>query len=290
MNSTENKTERYAILGFPLEHSVSPKIHNRAFNDYGMNAHYGKKAVHPDEFDQVIPRLKKENWRGFNVTIPFKERILPFLDWIEETAKAIGAVNTIKVENGRWLGFNTDWSGFLRPIQEELPEFRRCLVLGAGGAARAVAFALVKEVKPEVLMIANRTKKRADALANELRKFGTCEIKTATPDSLEKTGEQLFDLIVNTTSVGMGDLKDQLVVEPAHFAHTKTLVYDLVYKPPLTLFLQHAQHAGLRTINGFPMLIYQAEEAFKIWTGKPYLPETLKALFQELGVEQESGG
>ena len=290
MNSTENKTERYAILGFPLEHSVSPKIHNRAFNDYGMNAHYGKKAVHPDEFDQVIPRLKKENWRGFNVTIPFKERILPFLDWIEETAKAIGAVNTIKVENGRWLGFNTDWSGFLRPIREELPEFRRCLVLGAGGAARAVTFALVKEVKPELLMIANRTKERADTLSDELRKFGTREIKTATPDSLEKTGEQLFDLIVNTTSVGMGDLKDQLVVEPAHFAHTKTLVYDLVYKPPLTLFLQHAQHAGLRTINGFPMLIYQAEEAFRIWTGKPYLPETLKVLFQELGLEQGSGG
>ncbi len=280
MSVSNAQTARYGIIGYPLEHSVSPILHNRAFRDYGMNARYEKVPIAPETFEAHIARMKREDWRGFNVTIPFKERILPLLDWVEETAQAIGAVNTVKCEGSRWLGFNTDWLGFLRPVASDLSDFKRCLILGAGGAARAVAFALVKKGAADVLLIANRTKARAEKLARDLRLHGTKTIEATDLETLKNNPAKNFDLIVNTTSLGMNDPGAPLIIDPEPLAHAQTLVYDLIYKPPQTALLLRAKKLGLRTLNGYPMLIYQAEEAFKIWTGKPYLSATVQELLQ----------
>ncbi len=269
---------RYAILGYPLEHSVSPLLHNRAFKDYGMRAVYQKLAVPPQEFEREIAKIKKEDWQGFNVTIPYKERIIPFLDWIDETARAIGAVNTIKCEAGRWLGFNTDWLGFLRPLAGDLARIKRCLVLGAGGAARAVTFGLIVKGEVSSLTVANRSLQRAQQLIGDLKAHTSLPLQAIGLQEVASFKEPPFDLIVNTTSVGMNDDQDRLICDPRPLAHAQTIVYDLVYKPPETAFLRRARSAGLRALNGYPMLVYQADEAFKIWTGKPYKSSTLQAL------------
>ena len=283
--TTETITQHFAILGFPLSHSISPKIHNLAFRDYGIKAVYGKIEIDPQNFASAVHRLKTEDWQGFNVTIPFKESILAYLDHIDPTAKAIGAVNTIKIEQGKWLGFNTDWKGFLRPIEAELPSLKRCLLIGAGGAARAVAFALIQTANVQTLVIANRTKIRAEKLIESLHQFKNLNYSAMNLKEIYKN-KQPFDLIVNTTSVGFGKQKDQMPLNPQKFGSRQTIVYDLIYNPAKTEFLQAAHSLGLRTMNGLSMLIYQAEEAFKIWTGKPFKPETVKGLFKELASEK----
>jgi len=280
-NNSVPKIKRFAIIGFPLQHSVSPRLHNRAFKDYGMKATYEKMPIPPEEFEARILQLKREDWGGFNVTIPFKERIIPLLDGVEKTARAIGAVNTIKCDRGRWLGFNTDWLGFLRPIEWKLDDFKHCLILGAGGAARAVAFALIRLKNVKSLIIANRTMHRAELLVNDLQRFGsTASISAAHLNSLMPFSQQKFDLIVNSTSVGMNDPLATPVIDPKPLAHSKTLIYDLIYKPPETGLLKRAKKLGLRTLNGYAMLVHQANAAFEIWTGKPYLPVTLKSLLR----------
>ncbi len=269
---------RYAILGYPLEHSVSPLLHNRAFKDYGMRAVYQKLPVSPQEFEREITKIKREDWQGFNVTIPYKERIISFLDWIDETARAIGAVNTIKCKAGRWLGFNTDWLGFLRPLAEDLARIKRCLVLGAGGAARAVTFGLIVKGEMSSLIVANRSLGRAQQLINDLKAHTSIPLQAISLQKVASDKWPPFDLIVNTTSVGMNDEQSRLICDPLPLAHAQTIVYDLVYKPPETAFLRRARSAGLRALNGYPMLVYQADEAFKIWTGNAYKASTLQAL------------
>ena len=169
MRATQQK---YAIIGFPLDHSQSPAIHNAAFKTFNMNAVYRTLRIEPQHFVKTIEMLKKEKWGGFNVTIPFKQRILPYLDSIDPLAEKIGAVNTIRVdEQGRWAGFNTDYIGFLKPLQPLVASISSCLIIGAGGAARAVAFGILDRLNPETLTILNRTRSNAENLINDLRKY-----------------------------------------------------------------------------------------------------------------------
>ena len=264
---------KYGIIGFPLAHSFSPKIHNRAFKAYGIAAEYLKIEIPPERFESVISDFKKENRAGFNVTIPYKTKILPFLDELDARAQQIGAVNTILVsEEGKWIGFNTDYIGFLKPIIEFKDSLKKCLVLGAGGAARAVSIGIASGLTARELIIANRTLEKAQTLTESISSFQTlktssCQIKAIPADQ--------FDLIVNTTSVGMGKQGNKTIIDIRPFSHSKTIVYDLIYNPAETLFLKTARKAGLTTINGLPMLVYQAEEAFKIWTGRGFTKELL---------------
>jgi shikimate dehydrogenase len=275
--------QHFAILGFPLEHSQSPRIHQLAFKTFGMNAVYLKREIPPENFDREILQLKEENWRGFNVTIPFKEKILPYLDEVHPVAREIGAVNTILVQGKRWIGFNTDWLGFLRPIESALPRFERCLILGAGGAARAVGFALLQKAPAlQELTVANRTLSRAKALVEALQKSKKLHYRARDLGTVHQE-RQTYDLIVNTTALGMGAMKTMSPLDLSGKCHDRTVVYDLIYNPAETAFLRQARMLGINAVNGLPMLIFQAEEAFKIWTGRSFGEALLRELMETLG-------
>ncbi|NOX90338.1 MAG: shikimate dehydrogenase [Calditrichaeota bacterium] len=278
MNTT---IKRYGIIGFPLKHSFSPYIHNRAFGDLGIKAVYEKIETEPEKFEEKMAELKSGNLSGLNVTIPYKERILRFIDQIDPYAKAIGAVNTIKCHYDRWTGYNTDWAGFLKPIETDLDSIEKCLITGAGGAARAVAFALLKVKRVEFLWIANRTVQRAEKLVRTLKQHGTIEFRTSDLNEAAECGIS-FDLIVNTTSVGMSGQKEELIIDPQPISKPGTIIYDLIYNPLETPLLQAAAKLNLKTVNGLPMLIFQAEEAFKIWTGRRFNQNTINHLFDKL--------
>jgi shikimate dehydrogenase len=262
--------EKYGIIGYPLSHSISPQIHNLAFQTLNINAVYEKAEINPSAFDDAITRLKTEGWKGFNVTIPFKEKIIGHLDEVDAVSSKIGAINTVKAENGKWKGYNTDYLGFMRPLISDLERINSALILGAGGASRAVIFGLLEKSNIKNLFIANRTKSRAEKLLKSLDHSKKVNIDII---SLSDAGglDIPVDLIVNTTSVGMGNLIDDIPAEiPKKF--NNFIVYDLIYNPKKSKLLQLAQRQGCKTINGLPMLIYQAEESFKIWTGK-HFPE-----------------
>jgi len=261
-------SHKYAIIGYPLAHSFSPQIHNQVFAEYKLSAKYTTLEIHPDSFEQHIRKLKNENWAGFNITVPFKEQILPFLDKIDPQAKKITAVNTIQVlPNGSWKGYNTDFMGFLKPLEEFKANLVDCLILGAGGAARAVAFGILSELPVKNITIVNRTVEKGKSLVNNLATKKNIQYDCT---DFNKIPKHKFDLIVNTTTLGMGKLQNELPLDPQLYSHPDTIVYDLIYNPTKTLFLEAAKKAGFRTINGLPMLVYQAEAAFKIWTGKDF--------------------
>lgn len=265
-------TRLAGIFGYPLAHSLSPAFQQAAFNHYGMDARYIAWETPPDALEAEVAKLRGGDFIGANVTIPHKRRVMDFLDEIDPLAQAIGAVNTIVKTDGKLIGRNTDAQGFLRPLREDAgfdPEGKRALLLGAGGAARAAAFALCQE-RVATLAIANRTPQRAEALAAELRgNAATLSAIALTDPALEDIALQ-SDLIVNSTSVGMrhGGAEDQSPIPGGIIPHD-AVVMDMVYNPQHTPLLAAARSAGAQAIGGMPMLIYQGAAAFEMWTGKP---------------------
>ncbi len=273
--------KRFAIIGFPLGHSLSPLIHNTAFKHRKISGLYSKLEIAPQVFESTIEKLKKENWHGFNITIPFKERILPLLSKIDPDALRIGAVNTVHCTSNGWVGYNTDWLGFLKPLENRDILPKNCLVLGAGGAARAVAFGLLKLSSVQTLVIANRTPAKAKQLQHDFNDYRLQAISLSQLDALNTQ----FDLVVNTTSVGMKGKEARTIINLKKVTHLRSIIYDLVYNPLKTVLLNQATAFGLQTIEGLEMLVFQAEAAFKIWTGKSFDENLLKHLFQQLQKE-----
>lgn len=266
-------TRLAGIFGYPLAHSLSPAFQQAAFNHYGMDARYIAWETPPDALEAEVAKLRGGDFIGANVTIPHKRRVMDFLDEIDPLAQAIGAVNTIVKTDGKLIGRNTDAQGFLRPLKEDAgfdPEGKRALLLGAGGAARAAAFALCQE-RVATLAIANRTPQRAEALAAELRGNAatTLSALSLADPALEDIALQ-SDLIVNSTSVGMrrADAEGQTPLSGGAIPHD-AVVMDMVYNPQHTPLLAAARSAGARAIGGMPMLIYQGAAAFEMWTAKP---------------------
>ncbi len=273
--------KKFAIIGYPLKHSASPGIHNTAFQYYRMDAAYDKLEIDPVQFDVKLSKIKKESWSGFNVTIPYKQSIMTYLDRIDKAAQRIGAVNTVKVENdGSWSGYNTDYVGFLQPLEPYHPQIRSGLLAGAGGAARAVAFALCDLPYIERICLLVRSKQKGEMLLQDLKKYKSIEYYLV--EMGNDKSEREYDLLVNATPVGMGELRGQMPFEPQSYAHKNTVVYDLIYNPVETIFLQAAKRTGLHIINGWPMLLGQAEEAFRIWTGKGFTIEIKQRVEKEL--------
>ena len=261
--------DKYAILGYPVKHSFSPQIHNPAFKYLGIDAHYEKIEIYPDLFDKKIIELKSGEFKGFNITIPFKQKIIAQLDEIEPLAKKVNAVNTVKIIDGKWIGYNTDVYGFLKPIQNDLSEIKKVLIIGAGGAANAVCFALIENTDIKELIIANRTYSNAVVLRNRLKKYYDLTIEGISLSGIANFSQR-YDLIINTSSVGMSKLVNLNPLDVKEFSNASTVVYDLIYNPPETLFLKRARELNIRTINGLPMLIAQAQKSFEIWTGKSF--------------------
>lgn len=260
--------KRVELFAYPAWHSLSPAMHNAAFAARGIAARYEAREVHPDDLSSAVESLRGEDVLGANVTIPHKERVVPLLDHLSQDARAVGAVNTVVSIGSELHGHNTDVSGFSRALAETGfdPHDRDVLLLGAGGAARAVAYALLSAGVSE-LMIHNRTLERAQALAVDLGTLG--EITVLDEARLARRAREA-SLIVNATSVGM--LKSGLEMEEtpldASLLPDSGVVIDLIYRPARTRLLREAQSRGLATQNGLPMLVHQGAESFTMWTGE----------------------
>jgi shikimate dehydrogenase len=277
------KTKICGLVGHPLEHTASPAIHNAAFRALGLNAVYLVFDIEPTMFEDAIKGLKALKVCGFNVTIPYKERIIPLLTHLDQSAARVGAVNTVKLDGVSLIGYNTDVAGFLAPLLElnlKLNEIT-ALILGAGGAAKACVRALLDAGCRELIVL-NRSLERA---LNLYKQHGN-KLKVA-PLNEESLKEVLSraTLVVNTTPVGMYPNVDESII-PRALLRSDLIVYDLVYRPPQTKLLKEAKEVGATTIPGYKMLLEQAAESFRIWTGlEPPKEAMLKALKMELGVE-----
>ncbi len=264
------------LIGHPVSHSLSPLIHGYWRTQYNVAGEYGLHDIAPEHFATDIEKLKKTPLRGLNVTVPHKEKIVPFLNSIDETAKTIGAVNTLVNEQGEWRGTNTDAFGFMEHLKAEIadwePVIQQCVVVGAGGAARAILYAL-KEAGAARITLLNRTREKAEQLAREFRT--ECA-------AMEEAAEYLktATLLVNTTSAGMKQNPPLLL--PMLQLPPDAVVYDIVYAPLITPLLAEAHALNLATIDGLGMLLYQAQGAFEQWHGvRPAVTPELRALCLE---------
>ncbi len=278
MMHINGETKIVGILGYPVTHSLSPLIHNAAFAALKLNWAYIPLPVNPEKINDVRKGLRTFNFAGANVTVPHKQAVMRQLDEIDPVAREIGAVNTIAVQNGALRGFNTDADGFLQALLEKgfEPKGARCLVLGAGGAARATVFSLAHAGAKRIAVF-NRTVERAAFLVDDLRAtFETVQFscESLTPHSLDAANDS-FDLVVNTTSLGMFPHVDTSPWHP-DIPLPNATICDLVYTPIRTKFLQQAESQNLPAIDGTGMLIHQGARAFEIWTGHPAPVDVLR--------------
>ncbi|MBE3573000.1 MAG: shikimate dehydrogenase [Moorella humiferrea] len=269
MLQVKASTRLVALLGYPVEHSLSPLMQNAAFTNAGLDLVYLAFAVTPSDLPAALAGLKALGFRGANVTVPHKEAVIKYLDAVEPTAALIGAVNTIVNEGGRLTGYNTDASGFLRSLQEAGfdPAGKKAVILGAGGAARAVAFALAG-AGCTGLTIANRTLERAGHLAAALAGLSVPVKACALEEKELRPRVEEADLVVNATSAGMAPMVAAVPLPPA-WLNAGQWVYDLVYNPLETKLLREARQRGCRVVSGLGMLLYQGAAAFTLWTGRP---------------------
>ena len=264
------KTSLVGLMGWPVEHSLSPIMHNTAFAEIGCDFAYVPLPVRPDHVEQALKGLAALNFVGSNVTVPHKQAVMRYVDELSEAARLTGAVNTLYLEDGKFFGYNTDAYGFLESLKEEDcdPKAMRVAVLGAGGAARAVVYALARAGGDSITVL-NRTAERAAFLVDDLTEAFPDSLMTfeaLTDQALAALNSQV-DLIVNTTSVGMYPAVDTCPW-PANVPISSQVTFcDLVYNPLETVFLAQARAAGARTINGVGMLVHQAAFGFEKWTG-----------------------
>ncbi len=267
----------YGVMGDPIEHSLSPVMHNTAFEALGINAIYLAFRVSIDEVGDAIRGARSLGIAGLNVTIPLKEKALEFVV-PDALASRIGAINTIDFSTGTPRGYNTDGIGALRVLREAVGELhnKKVLILGAGGAARAIAFYLDSE--GSILTIANRNVERARRLASALHNAEPIGM-----DELERIKDA--DILINATPVGMYPHEDETLVD-AGLMHSELVVFDIVYNPLETRLLKEAKKAGVRTlIGGLKMLLYQGAASFRIWTGmEPPLSSMERAVREALSV------
>jgi shikimate dehydrogenase len=277
------------LVGYPLDFSLSPVIHTAAMKYCGFEGNYALFPVAPDdlnELKELLDRVRKGRMTGLNITIPHKQKVLPLLNELTQVAQAIGAVNTIFMRNGELIGDNTDAQGFIADLHKYIPvkfgereKGQKALVIGAGGAARAVVYGLVNESWK--VMVTARSSEKTKALIAQFPDHASC----LTGIEYDRHGFQAeissMRLVINATPVGMTpDVENS--PWPAGEPHPKNAIfYDLVYKPRETKFVQDARASGLVAFNGLGMLVEQAALAFKIWTGSDVPRELLLASLEE---------
>jgi shikimate dehydrogenase len=251
------RTKITGLFGYPVEHTLSPSMHNTAFESLGLDYCYLPFLVHPDFLEQAVGAVRALNMAGVNVTVPHKEAVVPLLDSVDAEAAFIGAVNTIVNSGGKLKGFNTDGRGFMRSLSESgvTVENRKILVVGAGGASRAISYYLSE--KAESLRLHDVAENRMDKLVSDLSK-----IRTNVSSHKKITDLGLFDIIINATPLGLKTDDpfpfDVSALKPNH------TVCDLIYKK--TRLLEYALEKGCRTIDGLGMLLWQGVLAFELWT------------------------
>ena len=266
---TPGETRLCGIIGDPIEHTMSPVMHNAAFEKMGIDYFYVPFRVKREHLAKAIRDMRALNIRGLNVTIPHKVAIIPFLDKLDPLAEKIGAVNTVVNDDGILTGYNTDATGFLQALLERgiEPKGKNIVILGAGGASRAISFILAE--RGSNLVILNRLMELnwAEELANKLSQIFTKEVEVLelNEENLAEVLEKA-DILVNATSVGMTPNIDETLV-PFNLLKPGLVVFDVVYHPIKTRLLREAEQAGAETISGIDMLVWQGALAFEKWTG-----------------------
>jgi shikimate dehydrogenase len=265
---------RFAIIGDPVEHSLSPAMHNAAFKHLKLDCSYESVRI---TREQLKPRFSwiKNTFNGINVTIPHKVQMIGFMDKFDKTAELVGAVNCVKFDVES-IGYNTDLKGAVNSLQDAAGPLkgRSVMVIGAGGAARAVVFGCLLEGAD--VSVYNRTRERAEGLARDVE--GKLKKKI---DVLDSADLEDFDVLVNATSVGMHPDVDETLIT-ADMMHADLTVMDVVYNPLKTKLLQEAEKAGAKTIGGLEMLVQQGAESLRIWGIKPPVGVMRKAVLKEL--------
>lgn len=255
----------FAVIGDPIGHSLSPIMHGKWLKENHLDHHYHAFKVTAPDLKEAVDGFKALGVKGFNVTIPHKLAIMPFLDEIDEEARTLGAVNTVINENGKLIGTNTDGLGFIQSVKEHgfnlFPE-KKVLIIGAGGAARAVGLALSKHQKVSV-DFTNRSKGKADALAKEVSGYQESR-SLSIADAARRLSD--YGMIIQATPVGMSGVSDELPIS-IEALKAGTECVDLIYKPLETRFLAEAKAKGGHTMNGLSMLIHQGAIAFQFWLG-----------------------
>ncbi|HLA69521.1 MAG TPA: shikimate dehydrogenase [Bacteroidota bacterium] len=263
--------KQFAIIGHPVAHSLSPLMHNTAFEALGMDCRYEAIDVEPDDLGDAISGLRTKSFTGFNVTLPHKQEVMKVIDEVEPEAKAIGAVNTVVRTNDRLVGLNTDLLGFLEslsPFKTRI-EGASVLVLGAGGGARAALYGLLGHHKPARILVLNRSLEKAEEIAaafGDVRPETKLSAESLFVDSLQKTVDAA-DIIINTTSVGMKPYSDASPLEDTEFKKTQ-LIMDFIYVPIETKLIKSALKSGATALSGLEMLLRQGAAAFQRWTGQ----------------------
>ncbi len=257
---------KYIVIGNPIEHSLSPKLHNYWFEKNNIDANYSKRKIDKNEIQEVISEIRNKKLDGINITVPFKSDVIPFLDKLSEESKITQSVNTIYMHNGKLIGHNTDIKGFelsLVETQFNLKD-KKIFILGAGGVVPSIIYALEK-LGVSKIIVSNRTKQRAEDLK-----------KNFPNTSVVNWGNQPeFDMIINATSLGLN--KEDDIGLNFKDMNKEKLFYDVIYNPKETNFLRTGKSLGCQICNGKMMFIYQAFEAFKLWHKvKPEINENLK--------------
>jgi shikimate dehydrogenase len=271
----------YCIIGDPIDHSLSPAIHNAAFNTLGLNCSYIAFRVQESQLKNSLDSLRAINIGGFNVTMPHKVKVLDHVDHHDKTVQLVGAANTVNNDDGKFYAYNTDVMGFIKPLHQRKIDFNgfEVFILGAGGAARAVVVALSGEKGIANINIFNRNTDRSVRLSNMVKKLGL-EANIISNDDIQNIASKC-DLIINTTPLGMNNEKSLI---KSTSIRKDAIVYDIVYKPIITNLLENAKTVGAEIVYGYEMLLEQATESFKIWLQMdPPVGSMKKALFGMFG-------
>ena len=274
-------TQFCGVIGNPIEHSLSPAIHNAAFEKLGINCVY--LAWQVESIGDALKGLRAlGNFRGASVTIPHKVSAMPFLDQVDITAQQIGAINTIVAEDGRLIGYNTDATGALRALREggAILRDQHVVVLGSGGAARAIAFALTLDAQIKHLTLLAVDEKERNALAKNVRMTAPftvddCHLDDVNLSRILATAQ----VLIHCTPVGMSP-KTELTCVPPSLLHRGLTVMDIVYNPRETVLLKDAKQAGCQVIPGLEMFLHQAAAQFELWTNQPAPSPVMRAVLE----------
>ncbi len=282
------KTRLIGIIGNPVDHSKSPYMHNYSFDKLKLNYSYMAFNIEKKGLKDAVQAMRVLDARGFNITMPYKEEVMKYLDEIKEDAKLIGAVNTVVNEKGKLIGHNTDGKGFIKALDKANVEYenKKILILGAGGGAKAIAIELALK-KPKEIIIANRTLKSAEKIRNLINEnIGKAMARSISlkEESLKKELKNT-NILINTSSLGMGEDKNKSIIENTDLFSPNLFVADLIYKPLKTKFLSMAEEKGCKIMNGLDMLIYQGDIGFKLWTGRSMPKEIREEMKKREAIE-----
>lgn len=274
----KHKMDTYCLIGNPVGHSKSPFLHNIVYGFYDIKARYLLCLVERENLGQTITQFKNTGVKGFNITVPFKQDIMQYIDEVSNDAKSIGSVNTVKIQGGKCYGYNTDGDGFIMQLKSDGIELSgiKVKIVGSGGSTPSIVYALNKQ-NVQSIIIYNRTLEKAQVIADRYDNV------SAKPLSEFDAGD--CDVLINTTSVGLHPDADKSPVESLEGISLHTSVYDIIYNPQTTRFMKMAEEMGCKAYNGYKLLVYQGLIADEIWFGKKIVNERLvqKLLYEMSG-------